>query len=190
MTIQEIESIVLFVARYGFEAVIAGIVVFLLIKHFLPGYLSEKGKNLASKQDIEEITTKIEEVKLQYQRLIEDFKATHQLRLAAIDRRLEVHQEAYGFWREINGSMGTDNLDKIIAKCDAWWSKNSLYLEPEPREAFLNAWVTAKDFEFYKSCSDSELLSECYKTIQAAGNAITKAVELPELNELTNEKKA
>ena len=39
------------IVRYGFEAVVAGIVVFLLLKLFLPGYLSEKGKNLATRED-------------------------------------------------------------------------------------------------------------------------------------------
>ena len=65
MTLEEIEIIILAVTRYGFEAIVAGIVVFFLIKYFLPGYLSEKGKNLATREDIVEITDKIEEVKAQ-----------------------------------------------------------------------------------------------------------------------------
>ncbi|MEW4982179.1 MAG: hypothetical protein AB1Y26_02955 [Cycloclasticus sp.] len=35
----------------------------LIVKSYLPSYLSKKGENLATKEDIEEITTKIESVK-------------------------------------------------------------------------------------------------------------------------------
>lgn len=73
MNINQVEQIFLFVVRYGFEAVIAGFVVFLLIKYFLPGYLSEKGKNIATKEDISEITDKIESVKAQYSKEFESY---------------------------------------------------------------------------------------------------------------------
>jgi hypothetical protein len=42
-----------------------------LLVNFLPGYFSEKGKNRATKEDIEDITGKIEGVKADYQREIE-----------------------------------------------------------------------------------------------------------------------
>jgi hypothetical protein len=45
------------------HAIIAGILFFLL-KHFLPTYFAEKGKNLATKQDIGEITKTVEDIKL------------------------------------------------------------------------------------------------------------------------------
>lgn len=48
----------------------AGAVVFLLIKFFLPGYLTEKGKNLATSEDVEEITQKIESIKADYSVLL------------------------------------------------------------------------------------------------------------------------
>jgi hypothetical protein len=53
MSPEEIQSVVNILLRYGFGGIVAGLVVFLLVKHFLPGYLSEKGKNLATKEDIE-----------------------------------------------------------------------------------------------------------------------------------------
>ncbi len=190
MSIEDVQIIFEAMIRYGFEAVVAGVVVFLLVKYFLPGYLSEKGKNLATKEDIVEITNKIEEVKSQYQEINENLKATHQLRLAAIDKRLEVHQEAYGLWRKINGNIGTENIQSVVLECDEWWSKNSLYLEPEPREAFLASWVAAKDLAWYEENSDQKIVMECRKKIEAAGEAITTAIELPTLNELVNEKKA
>lgn len=47
----------------------------LLLKHYLPSYLTEKGKNLATKEDVEEITRKVEGVKTQYQSEVEKLKA-------------------------------------------------------------------------------------------------------------------
>lgn len=48
MTPQELLD---FLLRYGFEPIIAGVVVFLLLRYFLPGYLIEKGKNIATRED-------------------------------------------------------------------------------------------------------------------------------------------
>lgn len=52
MTPQELQD---FLLRYGFDATVAvvaaGVVVVLLLKYFVPGYLSEKGKNLATRED-------------------------------------------------------------------------------------------------------------------------------------------
>ena len=50
--------------------------VFLLglyIKHYLPSYFNEKGKNLATKEDIEDITRKTEEVQKEFKEGFELF---------------------------------------------------------------------------------------------------------------------
>ncbi|MDD2982798.1 MAG: hypothetical protein PHQ74_05370 [Crocinitomicaceae bacterium] len=41
---------------------------------FIKSYYTEKGKNLATKEDIKDITDKIESVKLDYLKLFEDYK--------------------------------------------------------------------------------------------------------------------
>lgn len=188
MNLEEIQTIFIFFLRYGFEAVVAGVVVFLLIKHFLPSYLSQKGKNLATKEDISEITKEIEEVKSTYNQILETFKAQHQLRLAAVEKRLQAHQEAFCLWRKINGALGSEHLPEIIRECDEWWGNNSLYLEPEPRRAFLEAWVSARDLKWYQENSEASLVTKCHQQINYAGEAITKAVKLPRLNELIDAK--
>lgn len=40
-----------------------GLILFFAIKNLLPSYFNEKGKNIATKEDVEEITTKIETIK-------------------------------------------------------------------------------------------------------------------------------
>ena len=52
---------------------IGEIVVGYMIKNYIPTYMSSKGKNLATKEDIKEITQKQEEVKLEFQKQIQDY---------------------------------------------------------------------------------------------------------------------
>jgi len=42
------------------------IVAGLLLRSYLPAYFSEKGKNLATKEDVQEITKKVESIRVQY----------------------------------------------------------------------------------------------------------------------------
>lgn len=92
MTLEQLLGLAL---RYGFEASIVGLVVFLLIKFFLPSYFSEKGKNLATKEDIEEITNNIESVKSSYAHVLEELKSDNQLKLAEIEREKDIKKEVY-----------------------------------------------------------------------------------------------
>lgn len=56
--------------------VIAGIVILgLFIKSYLPSYMDQKGRNLAQKEDVQEITKKIEAVRSEHAAEIEKLKA-------------------------------------------------------------------------------------------------------------------
>lgn len=52
---------------------IASFCLGLIIKSYLPSYMNEKGKNLATKEDIEEITQKTEEVKVEFKKEFRNF---------------------------------------------------------------------------------------------------------------------
>ena len=95
MTLEEIQLLLNLLFRYGFEAAIAGLVVFFLIKHFLPGYLSQKGKNLATQEDIEAITDKVESVKSEYAEVLEEIKSNNQIKIAAIEREKSLKKEVF-----------------------------------------------------------------------------------------------
>src|SRR6266498_2581136 len=80
-----------------------------LFLKYLPSYLSKKGENLATKEDIAVITREVEQVRSEYAErlenivqqnrlLLEQTKRKHQLSIAALDRRLEAHQQAYTLW--------------------------------------------------------------------------------------------
>jgi hypothetical protein len=167
---------------FGIGVAVAGGVVFLLIKHYLPSYLSEKGKNLATKEDIEDITEKIESVKSQYSVLLEELRVKHQLRLAALDRRLQAHQEAFTLWREVFGATHTNEVGPVVMKCQAWWEKNCLYLEPKVREAFVASCSAAHTHTgLLQSRSDAKVVTDSWNEITSFPNVLFEAIQLPAL---------
>lgn len=52
---------------------VAVFLIGLFVKNYLPSYMDEKGKNLATKEDIEEITRKTEEVQQEFREGFELF---------------------------------------------------------------------------------------------------------------------
>jgi len=118
----------------------------------------EAGKNLATKEDIEEITKKVEGVKAAFEaerqarenqgRLFlqaQDFK--HQMRLAALERRLQAHQEAYALWRRLLGNLHSPEALEVAAECDEWWNNNNLYLSRNARVAFREAYMAVPEYK-------------------------------------------
>jgi hypothetical protein len=75
---------------------VVGILV-LIYRHSLPSYLSEKGKNLATKQDIAEITREIESVKATFLEHQTQFSLFHQKRSDAISGTYELLHDATEF---------------------------------------------------------------------------------------------
>lgn len=183
MSVEELRAVLTYVGALGIGGVVGGTVVFLLLKSFLPSYLSEKGKNLATREDIARITDEIEKVRVQYTALVEEFKARHQLRLAAVDRRLQAHQEAFTLWRRLRSSIHTENVDSVVLECQDWWNKNCLYLSAEAREAFLDAYFAAGNHAALVQSRDRVAVNENFAKITGAGTTILAAVELPALGE-------
>ena len=64
-------------------------------KNYFPKYLEEKAKNLATKEDVEEITDKVESVKTDYEKVIKEIKSNNQLKLAEIEREKNIRKEVY-----------------------------------------------------------------------------------------------
>jgi hypothetical protein len=194
MTLAELTTLFTYLCSFGLGAVVAGVIVFLLLKSFLPSYLSEKAKNLATKEDVEVITDKIERVRGQYAEnlqnlihqnslLIEEMRGRQQLRLAAVDKRLQAHQEAFSLWRKLVASVHKDSVWEVVLECQ-WWDNNCLYLGPEARAAFNTAYRCASNHkEFSKDRSNSQLVKDNWKDIVDAGEAIVKSAELPSLGE-------
>ena len=184
MSIEEIRELLRYAGAFGLGGIVSLGIGWLLVRAYLSTYLSKKGENLATREDISAITHEIEGVKTQYALLVEAGKAKHQLRMAALDRRLQAHQEAFSLWREILGSAHTEEAGKTVLKCQEWWEKNCLYLEPKVRDAFVSAYSAAHSHHAYvQARSDSELVRENWNRIVTFPNILFEAVQLPPLTE-------
>lgn len=162
------------------------LVAWLILQRFLPSYFSEKAKNLATKEDVAAITEEVERVRHEYSALVEELKARHQLRLAALDRRLQAHQEAFTLWRGL--VVGPEDSGASILACQSWWEKNCLYLEPDVREAFVLAYSNAslRD-QFISIRADANLITEAWDKMMKFPDVLFAAVQLPPMSELETE---
>ncbi len=95
MDISEVEKIIALLGSFGTGAIIGAGILYFFLKSFIPSYLSEKGKNLATKEDIASITDKVESVKTDYAKVIEEVRSNNQLKLAEIDREKNIRKEVY-----------------------------------------------------------------------------------------------
>ena len=119
----------------------------------------------------------------QARRVLEQAKQRHQLSLAALDRRLQVHQEAYALWRKFSTAAHDKNdMDCLATECEDWWLKNCLYLSTEAREAFFVAWQAASHHKEFVDIGDLALIDKNNKKIADAVIPILKGVALPSLD--------
>ena len=173
-----------------------GVGAIVLLLRSLRSYATEKGKNLATKEDIGTITREVEKVRSEYAErfeslaqqnrlLLEHTRQRHELRLAALDRRLAAHQEAYVLWWRLLGSVHKEQeIGNVVTECQDWWVHNRLYLEPEAAEAFSAAYHAAFSHRDYLQARlERSELEENWRKIRIAGEIIVKAVQLPSLQE-------
>jgi hypothetical protein len=124
----------------------------------------------------------------------------NQLRLSALDRRLEVHQKAYSLWVELRSKAHqSEEIWAYAIECQKWWNENCLYLAPKARKAFKHAYMCAsnhkdllKERKFVIDNSQNnkqrlaelnELITRNWEEILEAGKAIIEGVELPTVGE-------
>lgn len=95
MDYSELEKLTSILGGFGIGAILGGGIIYLFVKNYIPSYLSEKGKNLATKEDIVLITDKVESVKSDYAHLLEEVRSGHQLNFATIEREKNTKKEVY-----------------------------------------------------------------------------------------------
>ena len=165
----------------------------LLWRSFFPSYLSEKGRNLATKEDIAAITELVEQVKELYSKrlkdiehqnalVLEQLRAQQQLRLAAVERRLQAHQQAFALWRRLVGSAHSENANAVVLECQEWWNNNCLYLSAAARDSFNRAYFAASSHrELARSRVDAEEVKANWALLLKAGEDIVAGANLPSL---------
>lgn len=95
MSISEVEKLISLLANFGLGMFVGGGIIFLFIKFLIPNYLTEKAKNLATKEDIASITDQVESVKTDYAKILEEVRNNYQLKFAAIEREKNTKKEVY-----------------------------------------------------------------------------------------------
>jgi len=112
-------------------------------------------------------------------------------RLAAVEKRLNAHQEAFALWRKLISHVHRHNeIGKVVIECQEWWDRNCLYLEERARNAFRVAYMSALNHkDFVQDRTNPELVKKNFAGIVAAGDALAAAVALPSVGDLVSELK-
>jgi|GEM_PF-2637070 len=157
------------------------------------GFFSQKGKNLADKKDIAEITTKIEEVKHEFEAEREDRRAFNQSRFVAADKRLDKHQEAFSLALELMQSVHRPECMKKVDEIQAWLKNNALYLTPRARMAMIDANHSASQHTTILDINrgtgnGSEKVQANWKVITDLPEILQKEADLPNFNTTSEQK--
>ncbi len=145
-------------------------------------YLGEKGKNLATKEDIGEITRAVETVKGEFTTRHEELKAAlsarNSLRLAAAEKRLDKHQEIYTRLWTMSRLFHDDDLGEILRQCQEWWVRNCLYLDRKSVRSCMDALGKVRAYHQAKVDSDA-----AFASLLLAMSAVQEGANLPALND-------
>lgn len=160
--------------------------LFWLSKNYLTSYSNKKGENVATKEDIREITKEVEAAKEDFSHRLENLKTHNSLAMVAAEKRLKAHQELFNHWRTIylsvHGGIMVD-VEAYIDEAEEWLYENIVYLDGEAREEFLsviNYIYNSTNRE--KPFLDGEELDMVAKKLQLAQDSILKAISLPAMS--------
>lgn len=110
----------------------------------------------------------------------------HQLRMAALEKRLEKHQEAFSLWWRLLGALHTGDLKQRVIECQTWWAGNCVFLSPEIAGRFVQTYRAADNhadlLAIWKSngrVEDSQKVRDNFDIIRDLGPRIEAAVALP-----------
>jgi len=175
-------------------AACVGLAVIVYLQLGLQSYAQEKGKNLATKEDIAAITREVEGVKAEYAQkllalehsnelILERTQQRHQLSLAALEQRLQAHQEAFARCYELR-EICVKKVTEAVAvnthnDSSQWWRRNCLYLSPEASKAFISACNAAGGLLGTRRVPNVDREGKLWDTLAQASEEIAKSVKLP-----------
>lgn len=123
---------------------------------------------------------------------------THQLRMAALDKRLEVHQQTFVLWWKLIGDLEKEEKEvrERALEWQEWWVNNCVYLNVEEPAfsmagdnafAYSSSMNAARDLEKLGYIEEAQKMREKAlekrRSVVEVGSLILKAVELPRLGE-------
>jgi len=119
-----------------------------------------------------------------YHNLSAEQERKQQMRLAALDRRLQTHQEAFSRLRWIQRDLNDRHkLSETVFECQDWWENNCLYLSPEAMQAFSRAYLNSSSFIDANESRDLHLMQLIQSDINHAREIIVKGVGLPPISQ-------
>lgn len=114
-------------------------------------------------------------------------------KLAAIDKKLKIHQQAYIHWYHLNSATAekpdNESRKKVIVDANNFWIENNLYLESKTRNDFVKVIDAVRNYPRYvDACKNSQTadkkekalkkLEEIDKLIGQLGNTIQMDIQL------------
>ena len=72
----------------------------------------------------------------EHTRTLEESRQKHQSSLAAVEMRLQIHQQAFTRLLKLLKLRDPEALHSHAKECDVWWTENCLYLSEEASKAF------------------------------------------------------
>ncbi|ANH66737.1 hypothetical protein [Mitsuaria sp. 7] len=143
----------------------------------------KKGENFATKEDIGKITDEIKKVEHGYNVMLEEMKSHNTLRVAAVERRLQAHQEAFAMWRKLVVHSKAD-FHEVLIEVQDWWENNCMYLGKEVSNAFVTAYRNENlRLEYLKIGATADQIIEAAHKVQAFPDIVFAACKLPPLSQ-------
>lgn len=102
MELDALKTLLSYLAALGIGGLAGALVLYLFLKSFLPSYLSEKAKNLATKEDIAAITREVEGVKAEFAAQLAELEHQRTLLTEGFKNTLSKQQE---FARAVNAAV-------------------------------------------------------------------------------------
>jgi hypothetical protein len=130
---------------WQFFTAITSIAFISLISGYFGAYIKQKGQDKAILEGLAEINGKIESIKLDHSKKLEDYTHKNRFQLVALEKRLAAYQQSYAYWVALSNkiSYGPQEISQIVLECQTWFQNNCLYLDKEVGEAFWAALMAA-----------------------------------------------
>lgn len=153
--------------------ILLGIGSIFIFKNYLFSYSAEKGKNIATKEDVAEITKKVEEVKLEYLVQLENTKLELIRQQKGFDERFAWHKELVDVSKKLSNKMKAqkyfmqqDNREAMSLKVVNELADVSFKFQELSEQSFLYA---EKDthYEIVKVISNMNKLNESFELDQS-----------------------
>jgi hypothetical protein len=137
------------------------------------------------------ITTVVQWKIASKEREIREGERKDKFKLAALDKRMDIHQEAYYRWSKIIHLRFKNDVDNVLLESVEWYNKNCLFLDSKSRVEFIRCtenvlnykttwrmWQDSAQQNLKEKEDYSNELKTMFNQIIGTGDYIAKGVDL------------